>query len=864
MLQEAQASSRSAAAVFTVVLAAMVAVVLFLLGAAYLSSGSAFNSDHLYPSAVCEDFRQGRNLAGWYLPGAPYLFPDMALMLPCQVLTGNLALQFLGYVFALFVCLLAAVFWLGRSVGLSWRQAFAAAASGLLLLVTAHLGKAYEGRGTHLASPGSHFGIVPVGIAMLALAVGLLRRGPRPLPVVLFLAFGAFGAFSDKLLLVQFLAPLSAALVLLACCRIVTVRQVGGMLGLVGGAVLLAAELRVVFARLGFHLLQIENTFGFVKLRDLPPLLAQVREEIAGQHLLAALMPLYLLAAVLVVAARLRRRDDETVGPASPDRAGVLVAVLTLALAPACNLAAVFAAGLSGNSAVPRYLLPCYVLPLLLTGWFLALLPGRAGRPVRLVFPVLVVLFAGWRVIDRGPELAAVQWEPPYPPLAQVLDRLVRERGPLRGMGEFWSSRQMHFLTRERVIVNPLDRYGLPFFHASDRKRFLADDPHDTSVPRCDFIVVRPGCSFRDPGPEMIALLYGLPRERVPAGEHEVWLYDRLRSSPLDRFFRARIAERLRARNPGTAPSSPACLAQPKANMSPTEASGNVPIAPGESLEVRFARPVCGKSIDVAAGHDELFDLEFHCGERRLGRLHVPGVPVTGAAYEYPGIQARLLALPPALQTEEWDRVVVRPRAGSGTVHLGHLFVRPDDVPDTGVGPSQRMPRVRLEAEWLQTFTTFRDDFLAASTPDPRASGGRVREAAADFRGPVSFTSSMSLPAGRYRLDYAMRVADTAVEGEIADIDALCFAPKAVLAARSLHGSDFPAADRFTAHSLTIDLAEDTDFLFFRFASRGKTAVALDYIDLIALPAGASPKPGVPATGSPPHDRAPVAGAPGL
>ncbi len=512
-------------------------------------------------------------------------------------------------------------------------------------------------------------------------------------------------------------------------------------------------------------------------------------------------------------------------------------------LVPAANVAAVFAAGLSGNSAVPRYVLPCYTLPLLLTGWLLTLLPGAAARLARVAVPALVLAFGGWQVIDRGPELAAVEWETPYPPLAQVLDRLVRERGPLRGLAEFWSARQMHFLTRERVTVCPLDRYGLPFFHASDRNRFLADDPNDTRVPRYDFVIVRPGCEFRDPGPELVALLYGLPRERIPVGEHEVWLYDRLCSSPLDRFFRARIAERLRARDPGTGPVAPACLARPKANMSPTEASDNVSILPGGSLEVRFAQRITGKAIDVAAGHDELFDLEFRSGGNPLGRVSVPGVPFNGSAYEYPGIQSRLVSLPPALQTVPWDRVVVRPRPGSGTVHLGHLFVRAEDVPETGVWPSRRQPQVRLEAEWLPTFTTFNDDFLAASAPDPRASSGRVRQAAADFRGPVSFTAPLSLPAGRYRLDYAMRIADTGVEGEVADIDVLCFAPKGFLAQRALRGSDFAAADRFVTHSLWIDLAEDTDFLVFRFVSRGKTAVALDYLDIIALPAETSTNP---------------------
>jgi hypothetical protein len=840
MAEQAQGGVRSAGSwAFAALVGALVLVVLFLLGSAYRAWPGAYNSDHLYCSAVCEDFRLGRPLTGWYLPGAPYLFPDMAYVLPCQLLPGGVAGEFLGFLFATFLGLLAAVAWLGRAVGLTRRQALAGAASGVLLLTAVHLGTTYEGRGTHLASPGSHFGIVPVGIALVALAVGLLRRGPRPLPIALFLVFGALGGFSDKLLVVQFLAPLAAAVVLLALGRVVGVRAAAGLLGLVGGVVLLSSGLRLLAPRLGFHLLSIENTFGKVRPGDWRALLGQVRDGVREQPLLAVFMLLYLPAGALLVRAWLRRRGDQPAGTAPQiDRRAVLAAALTLALAPLCNLAAVYAAGLSQNPAIYRYILPCYVLPLLLTGWLLGLLPGRLARLGRVVIPTLAVLVAAWRVADRGPALATVPLDRPYPPLARVLDRLVRERGPLRGFGEFWAARQMHFLCREEVAIAPLDRFGMPFFHASRPGRFLADDPRDTSVPRFDFIVVRPACTFQDPGPELVSLLYGLPRERIPAGDHEVWLYDRLQSSPLDRFFRARIAERLRARDPGTGPASPGRLARPKANMSPINARGTISITKDGEVTARFAHPLTGKAIDVAAGHDEVFDLEFRAGDRSLARLHVPGVPFNGSAYEYPGMQARLLPLPESVQTEPFDRVVVRPRPGSA-VHRGHFLVRAEDPPETGIGPSQRRPRVRLEAEWLPTFTTFVEDTLDASTRDPEASNGRVRQAPSNYHGLVTYTQFLSLPAGRYRIDFSLRAGGTASGEEVADIDALCFGPPAVLAARTLRASDFPAGG-FVTHSLEFDLAEDTDFLVFRLSSQGKTTIALDYLDIVALPADAS------------------------
>jgi hypothetical protein len=842
---------------FALLFGGLLAVSLYLLGCIYLSWDVAFNTDNLYCSDLGEDIRLGRSLVGWHLPGAPYLFPDVFLLLPCQLLPRGVAGEFMGYTFAFFLSLLAILAWLGHEVGLGWRQALRLAIPGTLLLVAIHLGKTYEGRATQLVIPGSHAGVIPVGLALLALAVRLLRRGFRPLSALAFLLLGSLTAVSDKLLLAQFLAPLAVALLLLTCCLRIRVRQLAGLLGLIGGVVLLSAGLRTLLLRVGFHLLQVEQAFGTPHWADLGTLLGQVARDVREQPLLKLLMFLYLVSSVLVVLACLRggwrvQKSRSALLPPPftlhpPPSTLHCLAALTLLLVPLGNLGALWVAGLASNSAVYRYTLPCYLLPPLFTGWLLALLPGRAALSGRFAFPLLAVLLAGWRLTDRGPELARVPLEPPYPPLAQTLDRLAEERGPLRGLAEFWTARRLRFLTHSRVAICSFDRFGQPFFHASNPLRWLADDPRDMAVPAYNFIILKKGSYFEDPGPELIQLLYGPPRERVAVGQHEVWLYDHLCSTPLQRFLLARDAERLRGSNPGTGPVSPACLAHPKRNLTPLDANGNLHIEPGQSLEVRFAPAVKGNSLDVGAGHDDWLEVEVYAGDERLGTVEVPQMPFHGAHYEYPGIQARLLALPPALQGRAFDRAVVRPRANvTAAVTLAHLLVRPDDVPDTGINPSRRVPRVRLEAEWLPTFTSLSENYLLSSTPETEASGGRVRQAAADFEGPVTFTHYLSLPAGRYRLDFAVRVGDNSSADEVAQIDAVCFAPGALLAARSLRGVDFPTAGQFTMQGLTLDLPDEANFLVLRLLSAGKTAVALDCIDIVDQTGGTHPHGSAP------------------
>jgi hypothetical protein len=838
-----------ASAAFAAVVAMLLAASLFLLGCVYVGSSEAFNSDHLYCTAFCEDLRLGRRLDGWCLPGAPYLFPDMALMLPCQFLSGGLVSEFLGYDFVLFGCLLVAVAWLGRALALNRGQALAGAACGVLVLVAAHLGKTYEWRAAHLASPGSHFGIVPVGLGLLALAVGMLRRGPRLLPAAAFLVFGVLGTFSDQLLLVQFLVPLCAALILLACCRIVTLRQIAALHGLVGGAVVLSTGLRHLLPRLGIHLLEVKTDPRGVQFSDLATLLGQVGDGVAEQPLLVVLMPLYLLAAVLVVATWLCRRGADIPVcqgegrqeclPHGLDRRGVLAVGLTLLLAPACNFAALFISGKAANPAVCRYVLPCYVFPLLLTGWLLALLPGRGAWLGRVLFPVLAVLLAGWRLAERGPELAAVKLEPPYPPLAQVIDHLARQHGPLRGVGGHWPARQMTYLTREHVPIRTICNSGGAWSHACSLQGYLSGDRHDLAIPDYQLVILSPDNDLMRPTGDSILCNYGEPLERLAIGPCEVWRYRRLESRPWEMFLRAQLAGRLRDEWEYVTPVEPVKLRNPKPNLTRCDRSCNVQLAPGQSLEVRFDRPITGGLIDISAAYLDQFRLAFYRGADLVGTARAPAVVSPGYAYGPPGLQSRLVPLPPACREKPWDRVVMTPVVGHERASVGHFLVYRQELPYRlahGLAPGQQR---RYEGETLPCSNAP----AVRTVPDPAASGGLVRQAAAGYRGRLSAGPCIFLVPGRYRVTFTLAVADLEA-GPLAGIAVTADGGCTPLDSRDLDGSDFTAPGRFTRHSFILDVAEEMDGVEFRVSSTGKTALSLDCIDLVHLGPADNSRPG--------------------
>jgi hypothetical protein len=817
---------------WTILFVILFALSLFLLGYSYLASPSAFNSDNLLSSAQCSDLLHGRDMSGWHLPGAPYLFPDLVLLVPCQSLTPNVVGEFLSYCFVFHLLLLGVLVWLGRLSGLGWRPALIAGACGSILLTIVHRDQSAGGRAYLLVHAGSHTGAIVVGLFLLALTIHTLRRGPSWTGSAVFLFVGTLGVFSDKLLVAQFLAPLALGLIVLAARKLIRIRQAAGYLSLMGTSFLLAQGIQFVFQRLGIHFLDLETHLGRLRLPDLVYLFRRLYHGIEGEYLLCMLIPLHLLAALLVVRVWLRR-SEQAPNDIGLDRRAVLLGSLTFALSPLCILGALFVLDMAHHPSIDRYTLSCWFLPCLLLPLLMCWLPGQTARVGWGMLQGGVVILAIHHAAVMLPTIDRTKFEQPYPPLARELDRLARQRGPLRGLGGYWLSRTTGWFTREPVVINSLSGLYEPWFHGSNAARFLSDDPEDLRVPLYHFLLVRPGGPFC-PAPAILTLLFGTPDEKIAVGGDSIWLYDRLRSSPFHRFLCSRLADRLCARRPFIGPAEPACLARPKPSLTPTDVPGIVALDAGQSLEVRFAKPVSGQLLAVGADFDNRLDLDFYHGAERLGSLTVPIVPWAGASYCKPGIQSRLLPLPAALRDRPWDRIVARTRPGFGGVRLGHLLIFAETVPGLEEErEAPRPPRVRLEAEDLLPIgpgTPFSDG------ADPAASAGRARRADVDFLCPFCFTSCLFPPPGRYRLEYAAKIDDNTLADEVARVRVSSFSPLGTLVELSLRGRDFQTSGNYSTHTLTFEVAEEVEGIQIGVATTGKTPITLDYLDLIAEP----------------------------
>src|ERR1700744_1434300 len=99
-------------AAFPVCLTAMLAIAVLLFAKKYSDCSEHFNSDDLTTIAFGDDLLgRGGEMAGWHIPFAPYLFPDLLIHLPVQALISDLALIFLGYALLFNAGLVAVVTW---------------------------------------------------------------------------------------------------------------------------------------------------------------------------------------------------------------------------------------------------------------------------------------------------------------------------------------------------------------------------------------------------------------------------------------------------------------------------------------------------------------------------------------------------------------------------------------------------------------------------------------------------------------------------------------------------------------------------------------------------------------------------------
>ncbi|HWG42019.1 MAG TPA: hypothetical protein VN688_04475 [Gemmataceae bacterium] len=809
----------------------------------FLQDRFSFNSDQLYCIHFCDDLLHGHDVQGFHMPAAPYVFPDMVLVLVCSLLTSNLTAAFILYSLLYYGLLLAVLSAICREVGLSRPDSFVTAGVGVAFLLASHFDPVYSGRGALLCYPGNHMGCLLMGLGAIAFVLRAIRRGYRWWSALLLVGVCVPAGFSDQLLIVQYLVPLCAALLLLGICRLIPIRRSLITITLLGFSTLLAMKMRGVFVWLGFVPMRITHTdsaFGLRPIVSLKEFAANGWFIVRDQSLMQTVFILNTMTAATVLVIWSRRvwrsapasADAGTISPNETrlDGTAILLLAGVLLLAPLSNAGALIATGSVDRAAVTRYLYTWWFLPFLCLALWSRLLPWR---PVRLI-PWLVTALVIFQMLRFPEPLRTDGFARRYPPLAQALDELVRKHGRLRGFAEYWRARESHYLTQERVDVLPILSWGVPWFHGFNPNAFLGDNPHDLSLPDYNFVIV-PTNGEAGPDPEHILARFGKPVEIIPTEHHEIWRYDRLANRQLELFLRAQLAQRLVRDKPFLAPTEPSSLRKPKRNLTACDARGTIHLARGNSFTVRFDRPTTGAMIDISADFADEYSLLFLRGGKELGQTHVPAVEWTGSeiAYCKPGLQSRLVQVPLACRKLGFNEVRITPLGRPQQFTIGHFLVFDEWLPLRSERAIPTDPYRRYEGEKMARL----DSAEVTNLADASASAGQARQAAASFQGCMAYGPYTPLSPGRYRIDFALKVEDNTSSDAVAMIDSSACGGQQLLQSRMLSGGDFASADQYAVFSITFDAEDELDLVEYRVMTLGKTAVTLDYVEVTRIAA---------------------------
>jgi len=784
----------------------------------------AFSSDDLYTVDICRQALAGYDLRGCHFPAAPYVFPDMVLQVPGMAISADVASIFLSYSLLFYGLLAAMLAWIAWRCGVPWPESWLHGCTGVALLLATHLAGPYRDRMILLAHPGNHAGIILVGLFLTALALELVRVGPRPLTTAAFFLVGGLAAFSDRLLIVQFLAPLGLALLVLTCFRLLSVRRLAAGAAWISGSLLLSEAVRWAFSRLGFLLLPVGDDLQLPGFPDIFRFLVhQFPAALSGQYVALTVLAAGALAAVAAVVSAARGRRPEA-----------LLVALVCILAGLSSLAAVLVVGLGPMASYfPRYLLVLVFLPFLFFSLLVRLLFRRWER----IGTILAVAAAIVAFLQVGLKVPAFAWEhlrQPYPVLVRAIDNLAREQGCRYGLANYWSARSTTLLSRQGVVVKPLDVTGTLWLHSDNPNTCL--QPGDETLPPYRFIIMPRTSRVEQLSRSCILARYGEPGERrVVDAEWEIWRYNRLDCPWFNRFLAGVLAQKYRRTHHYEVPQSPPQLAQPTANLSRWDDRKPLSLGPGNEQEVLFDHLLTGEAIDLSADCGNVYQVTFFRDKEYLGAVRAPAC-ATGVVWNYDRKNActmfsRILPLPEEMRGRPWNRAIVRCLSGAEHARLGHFLVLAESPPLPDLGRTRACYTWRFEAEELPGGSVpFVADALEAS-----ASGGWVRRARKEFVGHMVYGPSVPLAPGRYRVDFALRAEGKFGPTPVGHIDAAANHGASILASRELNAEDVQAEQGFRTISLLIELEHELDKVEFRLFTEGGTVLTVDYVDLIPL-----------------------------
>lgn len=402
------------------------------------------NSDSMYLPSLFQDLIINDGVyKNWYLTPAPYFFPDMALYFAVSLINSKVYISNYLFFNVQLLVLFIFIYKINEFHFKKERAAIYAAISISLLFCIEAPAAPY------LIRSGHHFGVLLSAIVLLFLMLKAFKQKKMSfLNCILILIISVLTVASDKLYLVQAIAPIIGALFLLLIIRAVPVKLVLQITAVLCFSVILGYLLHDVLV---LNETQYPISFSFENIElNWTVLTSNVVDTLSKNWLVSIYILLFYLVTIVALTYRLLCRQIVS----NPMSSFVMLFVMG-------SVGLMFGVMLPSSLAMMnRYLMPFYFLPLIFFPLLMNIFGGLKNNNL-FYYLKIVGIFLLLLLVNVNAVKGFKYKEEYYPGYIECIDKFVKRLNANSGIGNYWQSKSLNMLSKVDLnIVQVTDNFS--------------------------------------------------------------------------------------------------------------------------------------------------------------------------------------------------------------------------------------------------------------------------------------------------------------------------------------------------------------------------------------------------------------------
>lgn len=429
------------------------------------------NSDSMYMPTLYDNLINHSGLyKNWYLAPAPYFFPDMTLYFIANFFGGNF--YYANFIF--FNLQLLLLFWFLKKINdIFFKQEIALLFSVSSVAFLYGISFSFSG---YLIRSSHHFGSFLVGLAFIYLLLKIIEseklKAGYGLSLVVLISLIVM---SDKIFLLQFVAPSIAALFVLAVVKRLT------WVALLRIIILFAIGIAVglfLYQLVMKHITAYPVNYGWENIKkNMTPFLSIFSRTFQSNYYYTIIFILFYIICLFLITTYLWRLLSKRTFFAiySLDRLFVVIFVLF----SLCGISFVVVSSSLGM--MHRFVIPIFILPICFIPMIIAFVIKTKRHKLNFAKLSCISMFI---MLFSYTVLQASEFEfksDYYPKYIQCFDNFVIETESKRGISEYWQSKKVTMLSKQGATVAQTNDVFDPYLWISTTE-WYAD--------RYDFVVV--------------------------------------------------------------------------------------------------------------------------------------------------------------------------------------------------------------------------------------------------------------------------------------------------------------------------------------------------------------------------------------